>query len=193
MVGNTFPPTNGYIQAPGDGLYVPDGEAFLESEAQAIFDTSDVDYLVTHLTPEQLRKEIHHADVEQSVAKTFGEDGNALYWEDFAKACELALDKQKSMQPKRQVRKGKFSIQAIKEVNDIEDVVRRYTTLKGRDTQYYGHCPFHQDHAPSLSVDTKKQLWHCFGCGKGGDVIDFIKLAENLDTKGAIEVLARRT
>lgn len=89
--------------------------------------------------------------------------------------------------------KGASPIRQIKENADIVEVIGRYTNLKGKGSQYYGHCPFHDDRSPSLSVDSEKQLWHCFGCGKGGDVIDFIKLAENLDTKGAIEVLARRT
>jgi len=180
MAVDTLTSTNDYIPTPGD---------FPESKKRVIFDASDVDSWVTHLTPDQLREAIHNAAIQQGVARCFGEDYGIVYWEDLGKACELALNIQKSMQPKRRVSKGKLSIQAIKETNDIVDIISRYTTLRGRDTRYYGYCPFHQDHTPSLSVDTKKQLWHCFSCEQGGDIIDFIKLAENLDTRGAINFL----
>lgn len=160
----------------------------IEGEAQVIFDANDVGYLATHLTPEQLRKEIHNADIQQGIARCFGEDDGITYWEHFGRACELALDKQKALQPEP-VYKGTSAIRQIKENTDIVEVIGRYTRLKGRGNQYYGRCPLHNDRLASLSVDSNKRLFHCFGCGKGGDVIDFLKLAENLDTRGAIKML----
>lgn len=82
------------------------------------------------------------------------------------------------------------AIRQIKQNTNIVEVIGRYTRLRGRANQYYGLCPFHHDRLASLSVDSNKQLWHCFGCGKGGDVIDFVKLAENLDTREVIKMLA---
>ena len=89
--------------------------------------------------------------------------------------------------------KSKSPIAKIKKEVDIVDVINRYTRLRGRNGKHYGCCPLHEDRAPSLSVDAEKQLWHCFGCGKGGDIIDFVKLAENVDTNQAIAVLLGNT
>jgi hypothetical protein len=80
-------------------------------------------------------------------------------------------------------------IKKIKEEVDIVEVIDCYTELKGRNGRYYGQCPLHTDRAPSLSVDAEKRLWHCFGCGKGGDIIDFVKQVENIDTRQAIKIL----
>ena len=80
-------------------------------------------------------------------------------------------------------------IQQIKEDTGILEVISKYTTLKGRYPQYMGKCPFHNDKSPSLSVNTEIKKWHCFGCGKSGDLIDFVELAENTDTHGAMEII----
>ena len=84
-------------------------------------------------------------------------------------------------------------LKELKEKTDIVQVIGQYTTLRGRNHQYYGCCPFHKERSPSLSMDSKKQLWHCFGCGKGGDIIDFIRFAENTDTRGAMKKLRGMT
>jgi len=90
---------------------------------------------------------------------------------------------------RKKVKSSQSPIAKIKEERDIVEIINRYTTLKGRNGKYYGCCPLHEDRAPSLSIDAEKQLWHCFGCGKGGDIIDFVKLAENIDTNQAITIL----
>ena len=154
------------------------------------FDKADVEYLANHLSPQQLRKEIHHAVIEESVCQNFG-DKWEYYWAAFKVACESALDIQRTEEHKGAAVKGNLSIQGIKDSNDIVDVMGRYVTLKGRGNQYYGHCPLHDDKSPSLSVDREKQLWHCFSCNKGGDVIDFVRLVDNLDTRSAMKELAR--
>jgi len=60
------------------------------------FDLDDANYLAAHLSAEQLRKEIHYADIQKGVARCFGEDDGISYWEHFGKACELVLDMQKA-------------------------------------------------------------------------------------------------
>lgn len=156
-----------------------------------VFDASDVGYLATHLTPEQLQKQIHDADIQQGVARCFGEDDGITYWEHFGKACKLALDIHKANQPKVEVREGQVSVRATKEANDIVDVISRYTGLRKAGKEYIGKCPFHQDNHPSLQVNREKQLFYCFSCLRKGDVVNFIMQIENLDTKQACLFLSK--
>ena len=155
------------------------------NKCRVLFDASDVGYLATHLTPEQIRKEIHNADIQQGVARCFGEDDDITYWEHFGKACELALDIQKASQPKVEVREGRFSVKAVKEAHDIVDIINRYTKLRKAGKEYIGKCPFHQENHPSLQVSQQKQVFYCFSCQRKGDVINFIMQIEDLDTKRA--------
>ena len=80
----------------------------------------------------------------------------------------------------------------ILESIDIVDVVgeRVSLTRKGRD--FVGLCPFHDDHNPSLSVSQQKQLFKCWSCGAGGDVFKFVQLAQRVEFKDALDLLARR-
>ncbi len=153
------------------------------------FDLDDANYLAGHLSAQQLRKEIHNTDIQQSVARCFGEDTEAFYWEDFGKACELALGIQKASQPKVEAREGRFSVKATKEAHDIVDVINRYTKLRKAGKEYIGKCPFHQDNHPSLQVSQQKQVFYCFSCHRKGDVINFIMQIEDLDTKRACLLL----
>lgn len=84
-------------------------------------------------------------------------------------------------------------LQELEERNDIEDVVSGYVKLTKRSGQnLFGLCPFHSEKTPSFSVSPSKQIYHCFGCGKGGSVINFIMEIENLSFPDAVEFLARR-
>lgn len=84
-------------------------------------------------------------------------------------------------------------LQELAEKNDIEDVVSGYVKLTKRSGQnLFGLCPFHSEKTPSFSVCPSKQIYHCFGCGKGGSVINFIMEIENLSFPDAVEFLARR-
>lgn len=83
-------------------------------------------------------------------------------------------------------------IDEVKSANDIVDVVSQYVTLKRQGTTYFGPCPFHREKTPSFAVTPDKQIYHCFGCGEGGNVVRFIMRAENLGFKEAIEFLAER-
>ena len=79
------------------------------------------------------------------------------------------------------------------ERNDIVSVVSEYVRLTRRSgSNMFGLCPFHSEKTPSFSVSPDKQFYHCFGCGKGGGVINFIMEIENLNYPEAVEFLARR-
>ena len=83
-------------------------------------------------------------------------------------------------------------IEEIKSSNDIVDVISQYVTLKKSGRNYFGLCPFHREKTSSFSVSPDKQIFHCFGCGAGGNVIHFISKIEGLDFKDAVESLADR-
>lgn len=84
-------------------------------------------------------------------------------------------------------------LQELSDRNDIVDVVSGYVRLtKKSGANLFGLCPFHSEKTPSFSVSQDKQIFHCFGCGKGGSVINFIMEIENLSFPEAVEFLARR-
>lgn len=84
-------------------------------------------------------------------------------------------------------------ITELAERNDIVDVVSGYVRLtKKTGANLFGLCPFHSEKTPSFSVNPDRQIYHCFGCGKGGGVINFIMEVENLSFPEAVEFLARR-
>ena len=76
--------------------------------------------------------------------------------------------------------------------NIVEVVCLRTSLRKSSGTRYMGRCPFHEERSPSFSVNADLNLYHCFGCGKGGDVVTFVRETEGLDFVGAIEWLAER-
>lgn len=76
--------------------------------------------------------------------------------------------------------------------NPVEDVIGQYVRLKRQGGKLFGLCPFHTEKTPSFSVSPDKQLYYCFGCHKGGDVIRFVEEEEGLDYPDAVRFLARR-
>ena len=84
-------------------------------------------------------------------------------------------------------------LQELTERSDIVDVVGSYVRLgKKSGANLFGLCPFHSEKTPSFSVSPDRQIYHCFGCGKGGGVINFIMEIENLTFPEAVEFLAKR-
>ncbi len=83
-------------------------------------------------------------------------------------------------------------IQEIKDRLPIIEVLADYVQLKKAGTNYKAVCPFHQEKSPSFMVSPSKQIWHCFGCGLGGDIFEFVKLAENVEFSEALKILADR-
>lgn len=88
-----------------------------------------------------------------------------------------------------------YSREVIDEVisrNDIVDVISGYVKLKKNGSSYTGLCPFHNEKSPSFSVSGQRQLYHCFGCGAGGNVITFVMEYENMTFLGAVKMLGER-
>ena len=81
-------------------------------------------------------------------------------------------------------------IDEIKANVNIVDIIGQYVSLKRQGRNYFGLCPFHNEKSPSFCVSESKQIFHCFGCGAGGDALGFLKRIENIEFKEAIEMLA---
>ncbi|GAH84429.1 unnamed protein product, partial [marine sediment metagenome] len=83
-------------------------------------------------------------------------------------------------------------IARISDAADIHDVVSGYVQLKRRGRNWFGLCPFHQEKTPSFSVNPEKQIFYCFGCGKGGNAITFVMELEKLEFVEAVQRLGER-
>ena len=80
----------------------------------------------------------------------------------------------------------------IRAASDIVDVIGAYLPLKRTGANFTALCPFHKEKSPSFNVNPHKQIFHCFGCHKGGDVFTFIKEYENIGFMDAVRRLAER-
>jgi len=78
------------------------------------------------------------------------------------------------------------SIEALKQSIDIVDVIGNYLELKKAGANYKCNCPFHGEKTPSFNVNPQRQIYHCFGCGVGGDAIKFVMEYEKLSFPEAI-------
>ena len=83
-------------------------------------------------------------------------------------------------------------VENVRQVADIHDVVSEYVNLKKRGRNFFGLCPFHGEKTPSFSINMDKQIYKCFGCGKGGGAINFIMDIEKLDFIDAIKKLGEK-
>lgn len=86
----------------------------------------------------------------------------------------------------------KESIEQVLSSTDIVDLIQSYVPLKRAGSQFKANCPFHNEKTPSFSVNPARQSFHCFGCGKGGDAIAFVREYENLPFMEAVKKLAAR-
>src|SRR5215210_6499069 len=84
------------------------------------------------------------------------------------------------------------SVAEVRAAIDMVELVSQYTPLRRVGARYTGRCPFHEERTPSFSVDSSNKLFHCFGCGKGGDAISFVRELEQLDFAEAIAWLGER-
>ena len=83
-------------------------------------------------------------------------------------------------------------LERVKERLDIVELIGEYVHLKKSGSNHMGLCPFHSEKTPSFTVSDSKQIFHCFGCGAGGDAITFIMKRENLDFVEALKFLAEK-
>jgi DNA primase len=78
----------------------------------------------------------------------------------------------------------------IKSKLDIVEVIREYIPVKAVGANFQALCPFHNEKTPSFVISPDKQIWHCFGCGRGGDVFSFVMEKEGLGFMEALRLLA---
>lgn len=83
-------------------------------------------------------------------------------------------------------------IDQVRNSNDIIDIISEYVPLKKKGANYFGLCPFHAEKTPSFSVNQPKQIYHCFGCGEGGNVFTFLMNHDKLGFTEALRFLARK-
>jgi DNA primase len=83
-------------------------------------------------------------------------------------------------------------IDQVRQASSIVEIASQYTTLKRRGRKWVGLCPFHTEKTPSFTVDDEKQLYHCFGCGVGGDIYSLVMERENLTFPEALKHLAEK-
>src|SRR5512146_199221 len=84
------------------------------------------------------------------------------------------------------------TLEQIRAASDIVDVIGSYIPLKRAGANFVALCPFHKEKSPSFNVNPHRQIFHCFGCHKGGDVFTFVKEYESLDFPEAVKRLAER-
>jgi DNA primase len=82
--------------------------------------------------------------------------------------------------------------QEIKNKLSVEQVLSQYLNIEPAGANFKCVCPFHNESTPSMMISTEKQIWHCFGCGAGGDIFKFVEDYENLTSKEALEKLAKQ-
>ena len=83
-------------------------------------------------------------------------------------------------------------IDEVRQSNDVVDIISQYVHLTRKGRNYFGLCPFHNEKSPSFSVSPDRQIFHCFGCGVGGNVYTFLMKIEGITFKEALEQLAER-
>lgn len=84
-------------------------------------------------------------------------------------------------------------IDEVRQTNDIVDIISQYVHLKRSGRNFFGLCPFHNEKSPSFSVSPDKQIFHCFGCGVGGNVFSFLTKIEGINFVEAVQTLAERS
>src|SRR6185312_12405963 len=113
-----------------------------------------------------------------------------------ARACACTCDEfAETISALRSPRMAGFSqatLERIRAASDIVDIIGGYLPLKKAGANFTALCPFHKEKTPSFNVNPHKQIFHCFGCHKGGDVFTFVKEYENIGFVDAVRRLADR-
>lgn len=163
---------------------------------RVIFSARDIDYLVLHLSEEQLTNELYKAKLECHTAEFWGQPKEQAFFTDYIDAITTALEIIRSKKPVPAVFKAKDKQHAadpqdIKQRVDIVDVIGHYLPLKKSGKYFTACCPFHEEKDPSFFVYQEKKFFKCYGCQKSGDIFSFIMEIEHTDFKGALQILER--
>lgn len=161
-----------------------------------IFGAHDIDYLVLHLTEEQLQHELKKARLDLNTAKSMGTESEQAYYADYIEAVTMALEIIRSNRPVPAVSEAKYRQHAtdprdLKDRLNIVDVIGHYLQLKISGKYLTACCPFHEEKSPSFFVYPERKFFKCYGCQKSGDVFVFIQEMEHTDFTGALEILER--
>lgn len=159
-----------------------------------IFSGRDIDYLVQHLSEEQLKRELHKAKLELHTADALGNPKDQAYYADYIEAVTMALEILHSNKPVPAVSTAKNKHRLadprdLKDRLDIVDVIGHYLPLKKSGKNFTASCPFHEEKSPSFFVYPEDKTYHCYGCQKHGDIFTFIQEIEHTDFKGALQIL----
>jgi hypothetical protein len=154
------------------------------------FENSDIDRMTERFTLQELRYERRRAEVHRYTADYFEE--NTDYWNQYLELVNVSIAfKLDSERPLLSAASGNGVKAAdVKARLDIVNVIERYTELRPAGRRFTGKCPIHNDSHPSLVVYPDNNSWHCFGCNRGGDAIDFYQAINKIDFKQAIKELA---
>ncbi len=154
------------------------------------FDSADIDYLVDHFDIIQLRIEIKNA---LNRLKGEYEWKSKLYYEDYIKACRIAIELHEStMTPvsNNLISNNHFeSADTIKSRYDLVEYISQYVKLRKSGDKFQGLCPFHADKNSASFFVYPNNTFHCFGCQAHGTIIDFVMKHDGLDFKSAIAKL----
>ncbi len=161
------------------------------------FSDVDIFILANRMPLKQLRHELNSARLMQALAEFFDgteyqSDVDLFPWGDYVNLCEEAIrwiqgpaNKAKPALPYNHI-----NPETVKAKVDIVEIIEGYTKLRKAGKNLSGCCPIHNDKHPSLMVYPDQQRWRCYGCNRGGDVIEFIKQIENVDFRKALTILS---
>lgn len=159
-----------------------------------IFDSRDENYIANTLSVKEIRESIRKCDTRAFVAGIYAgteyeDDNDRFPWLELKQCLDRALKTKQAAKTTTAPKPGRVDPEAVKRNNDIVSVIERYTAVRKSGKRFSAKCPIHNDKNPSLIVYPESQTWHCFGCGKHGDVISFVQAMENIDFRGAVAIL----
>lgn len=157
-----------------------------------LFNDTDVAFIVERFGLEGLREERRKAESQLHIALYMDDDTGIAFYEQYLEIINTGIKLIQFRTPKQKLISGQISIQQIKGEVDIVSIIEKYLQLRKTSSRFSAICPFHQHKDPnnhSLMIYPESQSWYCFGCLKGGDVIDFIQNAEHCDIKQAAAIL----